>query len=156
MERWMVVGAVAAVVAVVGAGMGYTYYADVSAIRDSTVLLEHVRLTSLGLTQATLGMEVTVSNSASRDISALAISFDILLADDVVGNGSFSQLSVPAHGQRTRDLNITVYFTQLSAAIIAALQQGQFVVVLRGMVEGRVLFGLTTVSQSFSTAYAFP
>ncbi|HDS58994.1 MAG TPA: hypothetical protein ENN54_01695 [Thermoplasmatales archaeon] len=147
--------AVAAAAAVVIAGSGYTYYADVSAIRDSQVQLENVRLTSLRLTQATLALQVTVDNPSGRDISDLTVSFDILLADAFVGNGSFPALSVPAHGQRTRDLNATVYFAQLSSAVISALQQGRFVVVLRGTVEGRVLLGLTTFSQSFSTSYVF-
>lgn len=156
MDRRAVILVVVTATVVVIAGTGYVYYADVSAIRDSEVQLENVRLTSLRLTQATLAMQVTVINPSGRDLSDLTVSFDILLADTVVGNGSFPALSVPAHGQRTRNMNMTVYFAHLSSAVMSALQQGQFVVVLQGTVEGRVLWGLTMFSQSFSTSYAFP
>ena len=154
LQRVLVVIGVA--VALIVAGMGYTYYIDVAAIRDSRVVMEDARLTELSFTQATLAIQVTISNPSSRDIADLTVSFDILISETFVGNGSFPSLTIPAHDLRTREMNVTLYFAELASAVIAAIQQGTFLIMMQGTVKGRVMFGLTTFSQSFSSSYAFP
>lgn len=154
LQRVLVV--IGVVVALVAAGVGYTYYIDVAAIRDSTVVMEDARLTALSFTQATLAIQVTISNPSSRDISDLTVSFALLVSEAFVGNGSFPSLTIPAHDLRTQELNVTIYFAELTSAVITAIQQGAFLITMQGIVRGRVMFGLTTFSQSFSSSYTFP
>ena len=141
------------IASLVGAGLGYTYYQDVSAIRDSTVVLQDVRLTALTLTQATLAIQVTVTNPSSREITDLSVAFDLSVAAVVVGEGRFPVMTIAARASQTQEMNITLYFVGLTSAVITALREGNFAMTITGTVSGRVLFGLATFSQSFSSSY---
>lgn len=134
--------------------LGYVYYADVSAIENSEVSISDAGISEIGLKYCRLRMEVEVNNTSPRKITDLSVKFDIYLTDNHVGNGYFSEISVPAHSSRTREMTVTIYYAELTGAVLDMLKEGRVTVTMRGELEGKVLYNLMGFSQTFNASYS--
>lgn len=162
MQRWMAAAVVAAAIVAAGAGAGFIYYRDVSAIRDVEVVVTDATLPQDYLAEIFRNASLTVTihmqlrNPAGRDISGMASDFDIYIGDTRVGDGGFSGVDVPAHGSVNKTMQVTLSLADVTAGLLDAIKDKQFTLTLDGRVSGAVLFGLATFRQPFTAGYAFP
>jgi len=134
--------------------LGYVYYADVSAIEGSEIAISDAGFSEIGLTYCKLRMEVEINNTSPRKITDLSMKFDIYLTDNYVGNGYFPGISVPGHSSRTREMTVTIYYAELTGAVLDMLKEGRVTITLRGEVDGKVLYNFVDFSRTFNTSYS--
>jgi len=82
------------------------------------------------------------------------LKFDIYISDNYVGNGYFPEITVPPHSARMREMNITIYYANLTGAVVNALYNGEVVISIRGEMEGKILYDMVRFSQPFNTSYS--
>ena len=133
--------------------LGYTYYADAEAIQNVFAEVNTINNISPKITSATLTFSLNVTNPSQRDITDLSSIFDIFISQTKIGEGSFAGLSVPAQSNVFKEVTITVYYSGLADSIINIFEnwkQGQdTTLIVDGIMEATVLFGLATASHEF-------
>lgn len=155
MKKLVKIAAIIAIIAISGFA-GYEYYADVSAIGDSEVTITDASISEIGITYCKIKLKLEIHNPAGRDISGLSVKFDMYLTANYIGDGHFPEIFISAHSTRIREMTITLYYADLTDAVINMIRMGEFVLTLKGEVEGDVLYGLTKFSQRFEASYSFP
>lgn len=131
------------------------YMASASAIEKVNVTVENTSIQELRLTYCTLKLEVSISNPTTEYISGLSAEFDVFIASTYVGNGSFLTVSIPAQSDKTGDVLLTIYYTNVGNAVIDGIKTGDFDLTIHGEAKGNVLFGLLTVTKSFTSSYSY-
>jgi len=138
----------------------FSYNADVAAISNIDVTLDDIDLTDIKLTSFKLILNVNISNPANQYISNLSSNFDIYIADNYVGNGEFSKVTIPRKSQSNKDVIVIVYYSGLADAVVdiikKVIKNEEFDLTINGEVKGNALFGLTSVSQSFIVTKTYP
>jgi len=133
--------------------LGFVYYQDISAIEDSEISISNAGISELKLTYCKIKLQMELKNPSARKISDISVRFDIYLNDNYVGSGYFPEITVPPHSARTREMNITIYYANLTGAVLNALYDGKVVISIRGEMEGKVLYGMIKFTQRFNTSY---
>jgi len=133
--------------------LGFVYYQDISAIEDSEISISNAGISELKLTYCKIKLQMELKNPSARKISDISVRFDIYLTDNYVGSGYFPEITVPPHSARTREMNITIYYANLTGAVLNALYDGKVVISIRGEMEGKVLYGMIKFTQRFNTSY---
>lgn len=141
------------VILVVPAVLGFFYYQDISAIENSEISISSASISEIALTYAKIKLQMELKNPSARKISDISVKFDIYLTDNYVGSGYFPSITVPAHSSRTREMNITIYYANLTGAVINAIYNGKVVISIKGEMEGRVLYNTIKFVQGFNTSY---
>ena len=140
--------------------LGYSYNADVEAINSIEVKLDDIDLTDIKFTSFKLKLDVNISNPTNQHISNLSSNFDIYIAENYVGKGNFSKVSIPASSHCSKDISVTIYYSGLADAAVDVIKNiitsEEFNLTIDGEISGNALFGLTTVSQSFKTIQTYP
>jgi LEA14-like dessication related protein len=136
--------------------LGYTYYADATTLNNAEVTIENIHLQELSLTYCKLKIYIDISNPTNRDISGLTAVFNIYIADNYVGSGSFSKVSIPAQSNREKDVTITIYYAKVAVAVVDGIKRGNFDLTIKGEASGDVLFDLITVSKQFKATKVYP
>ncbi len=134
--------------------LGYVYYADVSAIEGSEIAISDAGFSEIGLTYCKPSIDVENNNTSPRKITDLSMKFDIYLTDNYVGNGYFPGISVPGHSSRTREMTVTIYYAELTGAVLDMLKEGRVTITLKGEVDGKVLYNFVDFSRTFNTSYS--
>jgi hypothetical protein len=137
------------IILVISLFLGFTYYTDVKTLYDAEFSIEDIYLQEVSLTYCKLKISIDISNPTDRDISGLNAMFDIFIADNYVGLGSFSKVSIPAQSNKLKDVEITIYYSNIAFSVIDGIKSGNFDLTIRGEARGNVLFGLITVSDEF-------
>jgi hypothetical protein len=134
----------------------YTYHADIATLYSAEISIEDITIQELTLTYCTLTIYIDISNPTDRDISGLTATFDVFIADNYVGLGSVSEVSIPAQSNRLKDVIVTIYYSNVVFSVVDGLQSGNFDVTVKGSASGNVLFGLITVSDEFEATKEYP
>ncbi len=142
--------------------LGYSYNADVEAISSIEVKLDDIDLTDIKFTSFKLKLDVNISNPTNQHISNLSSNFDIYIAENYVGKGNFSKVSIPAHSRCNKNSSVTIYYSGLADAAVDIIEkiitneEFEFNLTIDGKISGNALFGLITVSQSFKAIQTYP
>ena len=151
--------AVVLILSVIGF-LGYNYNADVEAISNIEVTLDDINLTDINFTSFKVKLDVNISNPTNQHISNLSSNFDIYIAENYIGKGNFSKVSIPASSHCSKDVFVTIYYSGLADAaadvIKSIITNEEFDLTIDGEISGNALFGLTTVSQSFKAIQTYP
>ena len=134
---------------------GYTYYADVNAIRNTKVTITDIILQELQLTYCKLKLFININNLADRDISDISAKFDVNIANNYVGFGSFSKISVPSKSVREIEATLTIYYLDVASAVVEVIKNGKFDVTVEGEINASVLLNLISVSQGFKASHTY-
>jgi hypothetical protein len=137
----------------------FSYNSDVEAISNIKVTLDDIALKDINLTSFKLKLNVNISNPTNQDISSLLSNFDIFIAENYVGKGEFSKVSIPKKSHSNKDIIVTVYYSGLADAVVDIIKNviinEEFDLTIEGEISGSALFGLSTVSQSFATTKTY-
>ena len=140
--------------------LSYSYNADVEAISSIEVKLDDIDLTDIKFTSFKLKLDVNISNPTNQHISNLSSNFDIYIAENYVGKGNFSKVSIPASSHCSKDIFVTIDLRGLADAAVDVIKNlitnEEFDLTIDGEISGNALFGLTTVSQSFKAIQTYP
>ncbi|KYK25815.1 hypothetical protein AYK20_03950 [Thermoplasmatales archaeon SG8-52-1] len=134
----------------------YSYYADVEALDSTKVTINDIRLLEIGLTSCDLKIYITFYNPSGRDISELTAVFDIYIANNYVGKGSLSKVSISPQSSAVKDTTVTIYYANVAAAVVDGIKKGNFDLAIKGTASGNVLFGFLTVSDKFEATKPYP
>ena len=136
--------------------LGYRYITDASAIDDVEVILEQLTLEELRLTYCTLKLSIDIYNPSYQDISEVSAVFDVFIAGNYVGSGSFPKSFLPSQSNSKKDVSLTIYYADMASAVINGIQNGNFDLTIEGEAKGTVFFNLFTVSKEFVSTYSYP
>lgn len=147
---------VIAMILTISGFLGYTYYADITTLYNTKVTIKDIHLQELSFTYCKLKIYIDISNPTDRDISGLSAVFDIYIADNYVGLGSFEKASIPAQSNKEKDVTIIIYYANVAVAVVDGIKKGDFDLTIKGEASGKVLFGLITVSEQFKATQTYP
>jgi hypothetical protein len=99
------------------------------------------------LTYSKIKLTTIIRNPSDRDISGFGASFDIYSADSFVGNGNFSGVFIPEQSGHVQNVFFTVYYADVTNAVMAGLTKKNFVPVIEGEVYAAFFFDFITVSK---------
>lgn len=136
--------------------LGYTYYADIASLDSTKVTVKDIRLQKPGLTYCDLKIYINFHNPSDRDVSELTAVFDIYIADNYVGKGSLSKVSISAQSSEEKDTTVTIYYANVAVAVVDGIKKGNFDLTIKGTASGNVLFGFLTVSDKFEATKSYP
>jgi hypothetical protein len=134
---------------------GYTYYSDVTTLLNAEVTIKDIHLHELSFTYCKLKINIDIKNPSDRDISSLSSVFNIYIAENFVGLGSFSNVFIPAQSTKENDVTITIYYTNVAVAVVDGIKKGNFDLNIKGEASGKVLFDLITVSKQLNVTKAY-
>ena len=150
------IAVITVLIAAISGFLGYTYYVDVNALSNTEVTINDISLQELHLTYCKLKLSININNFADRDITDISAKFDINVANNYVGSGSFSRISIPAKSIREKDAGITIYYANVASAVVEGIKKGNFDVTIVGEIKANVLFNLITVSKEFKASQTYP
>ena len=150
----VVVAIAASAVVIIPIFLGFVYYEDVSAIENSEISISNASISELRPTYCKIRLQMELKNPSARQISDISVKFDIYISDNYVGSGYFPEITVPPHSARMREMNITIYYANLTGAVVNALYNGEVVISIRGEMEGKILYDMVRFSQPFNTSYS--
>lgn len=150
----VVVAIVASAIVIAPVFLGFVYYEDVSAIEKSEISISNAGISELRLTYCKIRLQMELKNPSARQISDISVKFDIYITDNYVGSGYFPEITVPPHSARTREMNITIYYANLTGAVVNALYDGKVIISIRGEMGGKVLYGMIKFTQPFNASYS--
>jgi len=137
----------------------FNYKTDVAAISNIKVKLDDIDLKDINFTSFKLNLNVNISNPTNQFISNLSSNFDIYIAENYVGKGEFSKVSIPKHSHSYKDIIVIVYYSGLAVAVVDIVKNviinEEFDLTIDGEISGNALFGLTSVSQSFKATKTY-
>jgi LEA14-like dessication related protein len=158
-EKNVIAAITLAIILSVSGFLIYIYYAEVEAMSNIEVTVNDVDIKDIVPTSFKLKLDANIYNPTDQDISRLSSKFDIYIEDNYVGEGSFSNVFIPAHAQSEKDISITIYYSGLAAAtadvIKNVIKEGNFDLTISGELNGNVLFDLIAFSQEFETTYTY-
>lgn len=134
----------------------YSYYADVAALDSTKVTIKDIRLFDISLTYCELTIFINFHNPSSRDVSGLTAVFDIYIADNYIGKGSLSRVSIPAKSNLEKETTVTIYYANVAVAVFDGIKKSNFDLTIEGTASGNVLFGLLKVSDKFEATKPYP
>lgn len=134
----------------------YSYYADVVALDSIKVTIKDIRLFGISLTYCELTIYINFYNPSNRDVSGLTAVFDIYIADNYIGKGSLSRVSIPANSNLEKDTTVTIYYANVAVAVVDGIKKGNFDLTIKGTASGNVLFNLLTISDKFEATKPYP
>jgi len=139
--------------------LGYSYNADIEAVSNIEVTLDDIDLTDIKFTSFKLKLDVNISNPTNQHISNLSSNFDINIAENYVGKGNFSKVSIPASSHCSKDIFIIINYSDLATAAVDVIKNiitnKEFDLTIDGEISGNALFGLTTISQSYKATQTY-
>ncbi|RLF56978.1 MAG: hypothetical protein DRN27_08670 [Thermoplasmata archaeon] len=136
--------------------LGYLYISDVSALDDVEINIEQITLEEIRLTYCKLNLRIDVYNPAHQDISEVHSNFDVSIAGNYVGKGVFPKSFIPAQSNCEKEVILTIYYADVTNAVINGIQNRNFDLTIEGEAKGKVMFNLFTVSKKFSSTYSYP
>ena len=132
---------------------GYSFYADAQAIERVYAEVDTIDQVSPKLNFATIIFTLNITNPSNRDVNDLSSTFDLYIDENDVGDGSFSNLYIPAQSNTYKQVSMKVHYNEIAKSVIDIISnwtQGQNTSVkVKGTMQASVLFGLTTASHQY-------
>jgi LEA14-like dessication related protein len=147
---------VAIVITLLVATIGYTFYADVTAIERMKFNVDYVSIPEIGFTYFKLNFVLNISNPSNNKISSLSVKSNIYITNISVGNGSISDISLHAHSSVKRNMELTISYAGVMEGVVDAIKKGRFILTVKGKGMAEVMWGLTKASRTFEIAYMYP
>ena len=138
------------------ATIGYTYYADITAIEKMEFNVDYVTIPEIGFTYFKLNFVLNISNPTNYKVSSLSIAFNIYIANISFGDGIVSNISLHAQSSVKRNMELTIGYAGLVEGVIDAIKKGRFVLSVKGKGMAEVVWGLTKASRNFEIKYMYP
>jgi hypothetical protein len=152
-KKLVITSIVILIVIFVSVFLWFSYKTDLEAISNIEVTLDDIDLEDVNFTSFKLKLNVNISNPTNQYISNLSSNFDIYIAENYVGKGEFSKVSIPKNSHSDKDIIVIVNYKDLAVAvvdiIINVINNEEFDLTIEGKIIGNALFGLTYVSHSF-------
>jgi LEA14-like dessication related protein len=143
------------IIFIIIAFLGYSYYADADALLHVYAEVESINNVNVKLSSASITFTMNITNPSTRNINDLSSHFDIYIEQNKIGDGSFSNIDIPADSSILKPVTITVYYNQTISSIwnviVDKFQGQQSKLIIKGTMTASVIFGLTTASQDFTT-----
>ncbi len=156
MERKTKIISVVIILLIFSGFFSYQYVADTVALNNVEVTVESITLQELRLSYCKLKLSVDIYNPSHQDISEVSAVFDVFIAGNYVGSGSFPKSFLPAQSNSEKDVTLTIYYTDVANAVIDGIQNRNFDLTIKGEAKGKVVFNLFTVSKGFVSTYSYP
>jgi hypothetical protein len=131
------------------------YTTEASAISKLQVTVKDVQIQEIKVTYTKLKLNIEISNPTSEGISKLSTDFNIFIAGSIVGEGSMPLTDIPAQTVKETSTTIIIYYANVANAVIDALANQNFKLTIQGTLHTKVLFGLLSLSQDFSSTYSY-
>ena len=144
------------IIFIIPLGLCYTYYADVGALDKTNVTIKDIRLQEIGLTYCELKIYINFYNPSDRDVNGLSAVFDIYIADNYIGKGSLSKVSISSKSSVEKDTTVTIYYANVATAVVDGIKKGNFDLTIKGTASGNILFGILTISEKFEATKPYP
>lgn len=133
---------------------GYTYYADAQAVEQVYAEVYNINQVSPKLNFATIVFTLNFTNPSNRDIHDLSSTFHLYIDENDVGEGSFSNLTIPAQQNTYKQVSMRIHYDEVAKSVIDIISnwaQGQNTnIKVKGTMQASVLFGLTTASHQYT------
>lgn len=133
---------------------GGVYIGDANTLQELQISIQGADFPEIGLTYCTLYFVVNISNPNSRDVLGVSADFTVNISDVVVGTGHVPVVDIPRNSFRLQRVSIRVYYSDVASAVVEIIKGGHFDVEIDGVIRGKVLFGLFTVSEKISSGYS--
>lgn len=128
---------------------------ETTAISKLRVTVKGVQIQELKVSYAKLKLFIEISNPTGEDISQLSTDYNIFIASSIVGNGSISLTNIPTQTTKNASTIVIIYFANVANAVLEALTKQNFNLTIQGTLHAKVLFGLLSISQDFSSTYFY-
>ena len=155
MEKKSLVFLVIIVAVVILSFLAIWYTTEATAISKLQVTVTNVQIQEIKVTYTKLKLNIEISNPTSEDISQLSTDFNIFIAGIFIGKGSTPLMNIPAQAVKKTNTTIIIYYANVANAVIDALANQNFKLTIQGTLHAKVLFGLLSLSQDFSSAYSY-
>ena len=99
---------VIAICVILSGFLSYQYVTDVTALNSVEVTIDDIKLQELRLTYCKLKLSFDIYNPTHQDISGLSAVFDVFIAGNYVGSGSFPKSSLPAQSNSKKYVTLTI------------------------------------------------
>ncbi len=156
MERKTKIISVITILLVFSGFLSYQYVTDTAALNNVEVIVESITLQEPRLSYCKLKLSVDVYNPSHQDISEVTAVFDVFIAGNYVGSGSFPKSFLTAQSNIKKDVSLTIYYADMASAVITGIQNKNFDLTIEGNAKGTVFFNLFTVSKEFVSTYSYP
>ena len=147
---------VIAICVILSGFLSYQYVTDVTALNSVEVTIDDIKLQELRLTYCKLKLSFDIYNPAHQDISGLSAVFDVSIAGNYVGSGSFPKSSLPAQSNSKKYVTLTIYYADVANAVKNGIIDRNFDLSIEGEARANVLFDLFTVSKNFVLIHSYP
>jgi len=105
----------------------------------------------------TIEIAITLNfTNPSKVQTQISSDFQIYLSKVYIGDGHLPDVRVAAGGSKLEQVYLHIDSQQLALSIISTLLQGEFELVIDGVLRTRLLFGLVPISRHFSAVYSYP
>jgi len=113
--------AIVIILVIVIGGGGYYLYSSYSSLEVS---LDGVSIESIGLTSATLNLNIRIVNPSQIPLTVSSTRFDIYIEGQHVGTGSSAATGIGANSQGSLQAPVTLSYVDLSVGMIDVITQG--------------------------------
>jgi hypothetical protein len=155
MEKKSSVFLVIIVAVVILSFLAIWYTTEASAISKLQVTVKGVQIQEIRVTYTKLKLNIEISNPTSEDISQLSTDFNIFIAGSIVGEGSMPLTDIPAQTVKETNTTAIIYYANVANAVKDAITNQNFKLTIQGTLHAKVLFGLLSLSQDFSSTYSY-
>ena len=121
--------------------LGVNVWFEVNAIKTADVEIFDVRVERL-FPSVVLDVSVRVMNEENRRINELEGYFDIRVLNVSIGDMHFDKVSIDARSYEDIEVTLTVEYDQVAKSVIEALSTLEFTISIKGMLTGKIFFGL--------------
>jgi len=131
------------------------YSMEATAISKLQLAIKNVEIQEIKTTYAKLKLIFDLSNPTNEYISELSTDFNIFITGNLVANGSTYPIDIPAKSTKETNSTIKIIFADVAYAVMNSILNLKFNLTIHGILHAKVLFGLFSISQEFSSSYSY-
>jgi len=155
MEKKLPIFLVIIVAVVILSFLAIRYTMEATAISKLQVTVKSVQIQEIKVTYTKLKLFIEISNPTNEDISQLSTDYNIFIAGSIVGEGSMPLTNIPAQTVKETSTTVIIYFANVANVVIDAITNQKFNLTIQGTLHAKVLFGLVSILQDFSSGYSY-
>ena len=130
------------------------YIADFEAVNSLKLVIKNARLSNIQLTNCQLLVTVAISNPSQRNLYVESVSLRVFLAESYIGNASLSSFSSIHNSTQEQIVSLLIYYSDVAHAVIEAIENRDFNILVSGDAYASVFFGLFHVSVPFTATFS--
>ncbi len=131
------------------------FFSEAAAANKLQITIETIRLANIGLASCDLFVTVNLSNPTNQELCISFASFDVFIAESYVGNSSISDVLLPKVSSEEEAIRLRLLYSDIAQAVLQGIRNKNFDLVVRGVAEARVFFGVFTVEVPFSISSSY-